>query len=497
MASSVTQFSNLININYPVPGEDNDTQGFRSNFTRIQNALLVTSNEISKLQLTSIDLSATNDFGNNIIKRAALQNSSQVVNNIGIVSSTVNIDYALGSYQQLIVEGGTYNIIINNWPTEGKAGTIRLEITLTSSDPVSINFVGNSYILSKAPLPITYTQTTPVVWELWSPDGGESIYAHELGAITSTVASSNIVAYTSVSIAENKYTTRSDTSATVVTTSGTNYSQEIALLPHIVPATIVEWGCEPFVVSSNTATHFTVSSDDDVKDIQIGSIFWFNSSNIQYTVTDVIGNTIFVDPVIDRSLLSSADDAGATIKFINLRYNQPSVLHLTSREPITITGQTYDLQGQVYADSQKLWVSYKDFSRGTNQWLKAATQPGRNVFTQVNTFTNITDFNAPVTLASYTLEQANALIPIAKLGSMIFITSNVNKPAYFFNNQWNYLCCNEGGGGEPIVGNVEVEPALATWNLTIGLETAGPAGTFQIPTGLTINNVDPTWTIVV
>jgi hypothetical protein len=496
VASSVTQFSNLIDISFPVPGQDNDTQGFRSNFSRIQSALSVAGNEISRLQLSSIDLNSTNDFGNNIVKRVALQNSAQVINNLGIVSNTVTLDYALGSYQQIIVEGGIYNVVVNNWPPLGQCGTLRLEIAPTSSDPVSINFVGNAFILTRAPLPITYTQTDPIVWELWSPDSGTTVYAHELGSANSIVESANIVAYNSLGIDQNRYNIRADTSATIVSTSGTNYAQEIALLPNIVPATIVEWGCEPNIVNSNTTTHFTVSGDDDVKYIRDGSFFWFNSSNVKYTVTGTVGNTVFVTPVIDRSLLSAQDNAGATVRFINPRYNQNSVLNFTKREPTEITGRTYDLEGQVYADGQKLWVAYRDYAQGTNQWLKAATQPGRNVFTQVNTFTNITDFKAPIALANYTEDQAEDLIPIARDGWMIFITSSINRPAYFFNGRW-YAVGLGDGGGEPSTGEVTVEPTSGSWNITIGLETTGPDANYQLPLGLTVNNIGPNWDITV
>ena len=35
MTSSVTQYSSLIDVSFPIPGEDNDTQGFRNNYIQI------------------------------------------------------------------------------------------------------------------------------------------------------------------------------------------------------------------------------------------------------------------------------------------------------------------------------------------------------------------------------------------------------------------------------------------------------------------------------
>jgi hypothetical protein len=53
MTSTVTNFSSLINTTYPIPGVDNDTQGFRDNFRNIQQALSAAANEITKLQFES------------------------------------------------------------------------------------------------------------------------------------------------------------------------------------------------------------------------------------------------------------------------------------------------------------------------------------------------------------------------------------------------------------------------------------------------------------
>lgn len=483
MASSVTQYSNLIDINYPIPGVNNDTQGFRSNFSRIQSALTRASSEISNLQKNSVSLSSTNDFGNNIIKRAALQNYSQVVNSVGIVSSTVNIDFTLGNYQQITVESGTYNIIVNNWPPDGQVGTLRLEITPTSSDPVSLNFVGNSYILTRTALPITYTQTSPIVWELWSPDSGSSIYAHELGTVNSIVTATNIVAYNSITVDNNKFTVKPVTSATIVENG--NYTQELALLPHIVTATI-SYGCGD--VTPTTSSFVVVTGDSDTKNIRNGSILWLGDT--KYTVTDVIGNNVYIDPsytILDKFSNNSTEVA---VEFVNLRYNQPSTLHLVTKEPITTVGSPYDLTGQAYANGGKFWVAYKDHESDTNQWLKVATQPGRNIFTQINTFTHITNFKAPIVLASYTLEQANALIPVTTTGTMIFITSGVNKPAYFYNGAWRYL----GEGGITPTGDLVIEPGgIAIWDVSIG--GAEQTLNFSLATGMSFDNNSSSWSI--
>jgi hypothetical protein len=57
MASNINP--NTINITYPIAGQDNDTQGFRDNFSNIKNNFAVALTEISALQANSVVASTT------------------------------------------------------------------------------------------------------------------------------------------------------------------------------------------------------------------------------------------------------------------------------------------------------------------------------------------------------------------------------------------------------------------------------------------------------
>lgn len=50
MASNINPFN--IDVTYPIAGQDNDTQGFRDNFTNIKNNFTVAGSEISAIQAT-------------------------------------------------------------------------------------------------------------------------------------------------------------------------------------------------------------------------------------------------------------------------------------------------------------------------------------------------------------------------------------------------------------------------------------------------------------
>jgi hypothetical protein len=58
MASTITNFSSSIDAQFPVPGQDNDTQGFRNNFGNIKNALDIAASEISDLQVINSALTS-------------------------------------------------------------------------------------------------------------------------------------------------------------------------------------------------------------------------------------------------------------------------------------------------------------------------------------------------------------------------------------------------------------------------------------------------------
>ena len=66
MTSTVTNYSNNINVTFPITGVVNSSQGFRDNFSNISNAFTVASSEISDLQLYVDSLLNTPYLGNNL-----------------------------------------------------------------------------------------------------------------------------------------------------------------------------------------------------------------------------------------------------------------------------------------------------------------------------------------------------------------------------------------------------------------------------------------------
>ena len=98
MASNINYLS--INENFPVAGQDNDTQVFRDNFDTIKTSLRNAKEEITDLQGDTAKVNVDNDFELNKIQRALLQNNRTQKFDGGAVTATpTTIDYENANYQ--------------------------------------------------------------------------------------------------------------------------------------------------------------------------------------------------------------------------------------------------------------------------------------------------------------------------------------------------------------------------------------------------------------
>ncbi len=104
---------NNVDGTYPVAGQDNDSQGFRDNFTNIRNNLTFAKAELEDLQNKAVLKSAltnttlSNDLAGNAIVNGALTSWRETYNNVGSVSGSTTIDFANGNHQKITLGGAT------------------------------------------------------------------------------------------------------------------------------------------------------------------------------------------------------------------------------------------------------------------------------------------------------------------------------------------------------------------------------------------------------
>ena len=140
--------TNSINVNYPVPGVNNNSQGFRDNFASIVTNLNTAGTEITDLQnkvvvkqaLTGTTLN--NDMANTLISNASVRSFRSTTYNLGnALAGTVLVDTSLGDVQYgAVASNTTFNF--GSWAPAGTQANVQLNISVSNSLAV-ITFSGN------------------------------------------------------------------------------------------------------------------------------------------------------------------------------------------------------------------------------------------------------------------------------------------------------------------------------------------------------------------
>jgi len=169
---------------YPVAGQDNDSQGFRDNFTNTRTNFSFAAAEITDLQNKAVLKAAldgtvlNNDMGGSILSNAQLQDMSETRVALGTVSGAQTINYAAGPYYTLTTSGSV-SIAFTNFPPAGQLGRVRLQISVASTAhtltlPAAVS-VGTSNIQGYSANVITFNQTGTFEFEFETNDGGSAI----------------------------------------------------------------------------------------------------------------------------------------------------------------------------------------------------------------------------------------------------------------------------------------------------------------------------------
>ncbi len=140
--SSQIDNSNIDNT-FPEAGKDNDSQGFRDNFSAIKTNLAYAKTEIEDLQNNVVRTDQDNDLGGKNLSNGNYTNFHGTSYS-QTVSGTANIDIANGSMQSFILtSNSTFTFI--NWPDTGIYASVRAHF---KSDG-SIISVGNDIVTGK------------------------------------------------------------------------------------------------------------------------------------------------------------------------------------------------------------------------------------------------------------------------------------------------------------------------------------------------------------
>lgn len=140
MASDITPGN--IDGTYPIAGIDNDSQGFRTNFTNTSTNLAYAAAEITDLQSKAILKSALtggdpvdNDMLGEVIQSATLLDTRETIYSHGTLTGAVVLDHQNGQYQT-VTSSGSLVLSFSNFPGTGGTpvfGRVRVEITIADT----------------------------------------------------------------------------------------------------------------------------------------------------------------------------------------------------------------------------------------------------------------------------------------------------------------------------------------------------------------------------
>jgi hypothetical protein len=180
---------NNIDGAYPVAGQDNNSQGFRDNFTNTKTNFEYAASEITDLQNKAVlksSLTGTtlnNNMGGSLLSNAQLQDMSATVVALGSVTGSQVIDYAAGPYYTLTTTG-SITLSFSNFPTAGTLGCCRARITIASTAhtvtlPAAVT-IGTANLQGYASNIITFNQTGTYEFEFETVDAGATISVFDL-----------------------------------------------------------------------------------------------------------------------------------------------------------------------------------------------------------------------------------------------------------------------------------------------------------------------------
>jgi hypothetical protein len=190
MTSQVNPYN--IDGTYPVAGQDNDSQGFRDNFTNTRNNFAFVKSELEDLQskvLLKAPLNNTtldNDLSTSgtTLNNAQLTAFSETYYNNGSLSGSQTINYNQGNYQR-ITTGGSLTVGFSNWPTAGVMGRLILWVNVTSTAytltlPAQVTLGFPTEIAGVSSNIVTFDATGDYLYEFISSDYGASYFCREL-----------------------------------------------------------------------------------------------------------------------------------------------------------------------------------------------------------------------------------------------------------------------------------------------------------------------------
>jgi hypothetical protein len=349
--------TNAINVNYPVPGVNNNSQGFRDNFASIVTNLNAAGTEITDLQnkvvvkQALIGTTINNDMANTLISNASTRSFRATTYNLGnAISGTVLVNVSLGDVQYGTIAGDT-TINFGSWAPSGTQSNVQINLAIsntlsTITFPSSVTLSPNTgattlenYSNSSGNLAVTIPNgVTQLNYLISTTDCGNSLYitpinrpristAIQQRIVPPTGLQGDVTGDVAVSSSFNQLTITTTNAADYFSTSDT--TQLYTDLPIVFTGTSIEAnitsGTTYYVRNVSTNTYFTVSSTIGGANVNLAGgtgTMYANPVGYIFVATDTYNSTAYSRNVISTTVTSNVVTLNSTS---SLAVNAPIV----------------------------------------------------------------------------------------------------------------------------------------------------------------------------
>lgn len=353
--------TNGINVNYPVPGINNNSQGFRDNFAAIRTNLNTAGTEITDLQNKVVVKSAlanstvNNDMANTLISNALTRSFRASTFNLGnALSGVVSVNVSLGDVQYGTIAGNT-TIQFTGWAPTSTQSNVQLQLAVSNNLAV-LSFPsqvtdGVITLENYANIANTNTVTVPygvtqLDYRFSTLDCGNTITVEPFNNnriasqvqtrnVTPTGAQGDMVGDIAVSTGVNQLTITSSNASDYLNTANTVqlYTDMPIVFTGVTMEANITVGTTYYVRNVSANTYFTVSSTLGGANVNLAGNasptipMYANPVSYVYVCTDDYNSTEYVKSTTDTN--SSG----------NVTLNNTT--SLANNSPIIFTGTTF------------------------------------------------------------------------------------------------------------------------------------------------------------
>ena len=407
-----------IDSNYPIAGQDNDSQGFRTNFTVIKNNLTSAASEITDLQNKAILKSpllgtteVNNDLGNTLLTRAVTRGFSGAVRDHEIMTGPVDVLFLDGPMHKVETSGPVTLKI--TWPTIAAIPTVDGSC-LTLRVWIKVIDVAHTMILPALPVvlhgtdilagysgdttrTITFEAIGDYLFEFSTANGGNDTFVIDLSRASASVTDLSVGNLVVTGAITGELATAAQPNITSVGTltsldvSGAITGTFEGLIGGTVPAAgtfttlnataiggALSTATQPNITSVGTLTNLTVAgaitgvlaTAAQPNITSVGTLTSLGITNALSAGAVTTGNAIINGGLINNTSIGGTTPGNGT--FSKLVASTTATLPVRTPTAIGLAG---DEAGMIVSDAANLYVCTGTHDGATAIWKKLALSP--------------------------------------------------------------------------------------------------------------------------